>query len=300
VERTNVPTASGINMISGRRRTLGFRAHRWPLHAAIVVACGLWLVPTIALFVSSLRLADRVATSGWWTAFVSPLEFTLENYGQVLTSRNIGPSFLNSLLVAVPGTILPMLLAAAAAFAIARMKFRGSGLLFLLIVGLLIVPVQVTLVPVLRLFNQFGLTGTFIGIWLVHTGYAMPFAVYLLRNFFASLPNEIFESAYIDGASELTVFTRLALPLSVPALASLAIFQFMWAWNDLLGALIFLGGRPAVAPLTVTISNLVTSQGGGWQLLTAAAFISMTLPLLLFFALQRYFVRGILAGSVKG
>ena len=287
-------------MSRGRIAKPASRLRQWPIHSLIVVACGLWLVPTVALFISSLRPADRVATSGWWSAFSSPLEFTLENYGQVLASRNIGAGFMNSLLVAIPGTILPMLLAAAAAFAIARMRFRGSGLLFLLIVGLLIVPVQVTLVPVLRLFNQLGLTGTFLGIWLVHTGYAMPFAIYLLRNFFASLPNELYESAYIDGASELTVFIRLALPLSVPALASFAIFQFMWAWNDLLGALIFLGGRPAVAPLTVTISNLVTSQGGGWQLLTAAAFISMVLPLLLFFCLQRYFVRGILAGSVKG
>jgi alpha-glucoside transport system permease protein len=287
-------------VIAKSRRSFA-RPSRWPLHAALVIAASIWLVPSIALFVSSLRPADRVATSGWWTAFSSPLEFTLENYSQVLASRNIGPSFLNSLLVAIPGTILPMLLAAVAAFALARMRFRGRGLLFLMIVGLLIVPVQVTLVPVLRLFNQFGLTGTFLGIWLVHTGYAMPFAIYLLRNFFASLPNEIFESAYIDGASELTVFTRLALPLSVPALASLAIFQFMWVWNDLLVALIILsGGGPSVQPMTVTIASLVQSTGQGWHLLTAAAFISMALPLIVFFSLQRYFVRGILGGSVKG
>ena len=157
-----------------------------------------------------------------------------------------------------------------------------------------------TLIPILKIYNHLGLTGTFLGIWLAHTGYGLPFAVYLFRNFFGTLPRDMFESAYLDGASPFTAFFRLVLPLSVPALASLAIFQFMWVWNDLLIALIYLGGYPSVAPMTVTISNLVNSLGGGWQLLTAAAFISMILPLLVFFSLQRYFVSGILAGSVKG
>jgi alpha-glucoside transport system permease protein len=167
-------------------------------------------------------------------------------------------------------------------------------------VGLLVVPIQMTLGPVLKLLTDVGLTGSFPAIWLAHTGYGLPFAIYLLRNFFSALPREMFESAYLDGASPGTAFFRLALPTSVPALASLAIFQFMWVWNDLLVALIYLGGRPAVAPMTVAISNLVSQYGEGWQLLTAAAFVSMLLPLLVFFTLQRYFVRGILAGSVKG
>lgn len=180
------------------------------------------------------------------------------------------------------------------------MEFPGRDLLFILVVGLLVVPLQMTLIPVLKLYNRLGLTGTFPGIWLAHTAYGLPFAVYLLRNFFGALPRDMFESAYLDGASPFTAFFSLVLPLSVPALASLSIFQFMWVWNDLLVALIYLGGYPSVAPMTVTISNLVNSLGGGWQLLTAAAFISMMLPLLIFIGLQRYFVTGILAGSVKG
>jgi alpha-glucoside transport system permease protein len=157
-----------------------------------------------------------------------------------------------------------------------------------------------TLIPVLRIYTVLGVTGTFLGVWLAHAGYGLPFSIYLLRNFFGGLPREMFESAYLDGASPVTAFFRLALPTSVPALASLAIFQFMWVWNDLLVALIYLGGRPAVAPMTLTIANLTNSLGQGWQLLTAAAFLSMLLPLIIFFSLQRYFVRGILAGSVKG
>jgi alpha-glucoside transport system permease protein len=192
------------------------------------------------------------------------------------------------------------MIAAFAAYAFAWMEFPGRDWLFIAVVGLLVVPLQMTLIPVLKIYNRLGLTGTFLGIWLAHTGYGLPFAVYLLRNFFGTLPREMFESAYLDGASAFTAFFRLVLPLSVPAIASLAIFQFMWVWNDLLVALIYLGGYPSVAPMTVTISNLVNSLGGGWQLLTAAAFVSMMLPLLVFFSLQRYFVSGILAGSVKG
>jgi alpha-glucoside transport system permease protein len=212
----------------------------------------------------------------------------------------MGLSFLNSLFISVPATIMTIMLAAFAAYALAWMKFPGRDILFLIIVGLLVVPLQMTLVPVLRLFTGLGITGTFLAIWLAHTGFGLPFAIYLLRNFFGALPRDMFESAYLDGASQFTAFFRLALPTSVAALASLAIFEFMWVWNDLLGALIFLGGRSDVAPMTVTISNLVSSQGEGWQLLTAAAFISMMLPLLIFFTLQRYFVGGILAGSIKG
>jgi alpha-glucoside transport system permease protein len=202
--------------------------------------------------------------------------------------------------VTVPATVMPILIAAFAAFAFAWMPFPGRNLLFLIVVGLLVVPLQMTLIPVLRLFTSVGLTGTFPAIWLAHTAYGLPFAIYLLRNFFAGLPRDMFESAYVEGASTETVFFQLVLPTSVPALASLVIFQFLWVWNDLLVALIYLGGQPSVAPMTVTVSNLVNSLGQDWQLLTAAAFISMALPLAVFFALQQYFVRGILAGSVKG
>ena len=273
---------------------------RGPLHLTILLICLVWSVPTIGLLVSSYRPANLVATTGWWQAFQSPFQFTLENYSQVLTTNNMAPSFINSLFIAIPATVIPILIAAFAAYAFAWMDFPGRNVLFITVVGLLVVPLQMTLIPVLRIYTGLGLTGTFLGIWLAHAGYGLPFSIYLLRNFFGGLPREMFESAYLDGASPFTAFFRLALPTSVPALASLAIFQFMWVWNDLLVALIYLGGSPSVAPMTLTIANLTNSLGQGWQLLTAAAFISMILPLLVFFSMQRYFVRGILAGSVKG
>lgn len=273
---------------------------RTPVHLFVLIVCLVWMLPTAGLLVSSFRPADQVATTGWWTAFQTPWQFTLENYQEVLTARNLDISFFNSLLITVPATLITILLASYAAYAFAWMKFRGRNALFVLIVSLLVVPLQLTLVPLLRLFNSVGITGTFLAIWLAHAAFGLPFAIYLLRNFFGELPGELFEAAALDGASPFTSFYRIVLPVSVPALASLAIFQFMWVWNDLLGALIFLGGNRSVAPLTVTISNLVSSQGEGWQLLTAAAFISMLLPLIIFFSLQRYFINGILAGSVKG
>jgi alpha-glucoside transport system permease protein len=273
---------------------------RTPVHIAILIIVVIWMEPTVALLVSSFRPANLVATTGWWTAFQTPFQFTLDLYREALGASGMAQSFVNSLFISIPATVIPIMVAAFAAFAFAWMDFRGRDLLFVIVVGLLVVPLQSTLIPVLRLYNHLHLTGTFPGIWLAHTGYGLPFAVYLLRNFFGTLPRDMMESAYLDGASPFTAFFRLVLPLSVPAIASLAIFQFMWVWNDLLVALIYLGGYPKVAPMTVTISNLVNSLGGGWQLLTAAAFISMALPLFIFFALQRYFVRGILAGSVKG
>lgn len=274
-------------------------ARRSPLHLIILIICMIWIVPTLALLVSSFRTASLVATTGWWTAFQAPLHFTLELYKEAITNANMGQSFVNSLFIAIPATVIPIMIAAFAAYAFAWMRFRGRDVIFVVVVGLLVVPLQVTLIPILRLYNKAGLTGTFPGIWLAHTAYGLPLAVYLLRNFFGTLPREMLESAQIDGASPFTSFLRLVLPLSVPAIASLVIFQFMWVWNDLLVALIYLGGTPAVAPMTVSISQLVGSLGGGWQLLTAAAFISMALPLVIFFSLQRYFVRGILAGSLK-
>jgi alpha-glucoside transport system permease protein len=280
----------------GLRLSIG----RLPLHLAVMLIMLIWITPTTALLVSSFRPPELVSQSGWWTALQPPFSFTLDNYRRVLTTNNLGASFVNSLLVSIPATVIPLLVAAFAAYAFAWMSFPGRNTLFLVVVGLLVVPLQTTLIPILQLFTNLGLTGTFVGIWLAHTGYGLPFAIYLLRNFFGGLPREMFEAAYIDGASPVVVFFRLVLPVSVPAIASLAIFQFLWVWNDLLVALVYLGGSPDVAPMTVTVSNLVNSLGQNWQLLTAAAFLSMILPLVLFFSLQRYFVRGILAGSVKG
>lgn len=283
-----------VNKSPFRRKLL-----KIPLHIIIIAACIFWMVPSIGLFVSSVRPRHLIAVSGWWEALKTPFEFTLENYAYVMSRGNMARSFGNSLLIAVPGTAIPIFIAACAAYAFAWMRFPLRKFLFLVVVGLIVVPLQMTMIPVLRLFNKAGLTGSFPGIWLAHTAYGLPFAIYLLRNFIQQLPASMIESAMIDGASHPSIFLRLILPTSIPAISSLAIFQFMWVWNDLLIALIYLGGTPDVAPMTVTIGNLVNSYGGGWEYLTAAAFISMMLPLVVFFALQKYFVKGVLAGSVK-
>lgn len=273
---------------------------RIPLHLVVVAIAVTWFVPSLGLLVSSFRPPREITTSGWWTAFQPPITFTIELYVEALTREGMAQSFVNSLFISIPATIVPIMVAAFAAYAFAWMEFPGRHVLFILVIGLLVVPLQMTFIPILRIYNVVGLTGSFAGIWLAHAAYGLPFSIYLLRNFFGSLPKDLFDSAFIDGASSFDIFFRIVLPLSIPSLASLVIFQFMWVWNDLLVALIYLGGTPSVAPMTVTISNLVNSLGGNWQVLTAAAFISMILPLLVFFTLQRYFVRGILAGSVKG
>jgi alpha-glucoside transport system permease protein len=273
---------------------------RLPVHLILVLICVVWMLPTVSLLVNSFRPESDVLTSGWWNAFQLPFEFTLQNYQDVLSQEDMGRSFINSLLIAIPATVIPIMVAAFAAYAFAWMNFPFRNALFILVVGLLVVPLQSALIPVLQLTTTLGLTGSFAAVWLAHTGFGLPFAIFLLRNFFGALPREMFESAYLDGASPTTAFFRLVLPLSVPAIASLVIFQFMFVWNDLLVALILVGGTPDVAPMTVSIANLIQSRGQGWHLLTAAAFISMVLPLVVFFALQRYFVRGILGGSVKG
>lgn len=220
------------------------------------------------------------------------------DWRDITNPRGMGRAFLNSLFVAIPATFLPILFACFAAYAFSWLHFRGRNWMFALLVGLQVVPLQMTLIPISKLYAQLGLYGTFVGIWLFHTGFGLPYAIYLMRNFIGSLPRELFESAYLDGASHWTAFRRLAIPLAVPAIASLAIFQFLWLWNDLLVALVFLGAENPV--LTYQISNMVTSLGAGWHLLTAAAFISMALPMVVFLGLQRFFVRGMLAGAVKG
>ncbi len=249
---------------------------------------------------------------------VTNLNFTLDNYRQVLAGRqteitnadgtttvvqgdNFTGSFLNSLTVAVPATVIPILIAAFAAYGFAWMRFPGRRVMFIMVVGLLVVPLQIALIPILRDYVKLNLNGTFLAVWLAHTGFGLPLATYLLYNYISSLPRDILESAFIDGASHFTIFTRLILPLSVPALASFAILQFLWVWNDYLVALIFIGvTRSDVQVLTQRIAGLVGTRGQDWHLLTAGAFVSMIVPLLVFFGLQRYFTRGLLAGSVKG
>ena len=273
------------------------------LHIVVIAITLAWMVPAIGLFVSSFRPFSAMATSGWWTALSPPFQFTLDNYQGVLSSSSLGQSIFNSFMIAIPATVIPVTIAAFAAYAFSWMKFPGRDWLFLSLVGLLAVPLQLSFVPVQKVFVAVGMTALnwgWVPVWLAHTGYGLPFSIYLLANFFRALPSDLFESAEIDGAGTLTVFFRIVLPLSVPALASLVIFQFLWVWNDLLVALIYVGGSPSVAPVTVTLANLTNSLGQGYNLLTAAAFMSMIVPLVVFVSLQRYFVRGILAGSVKG
>src|SRR3954447_15234194 len=285
---------------------------RAPLHVLLIAIVILWSVPTIALLVSSFREGSAISTSGWWQALTHRGQLTLDNYDAVLSQRGMGGAFLNSLIITIPATALVVLVAAFAAYAFAFMDFPGRDQLFLLIVASLVVPLQMTLIPLLRLYghltldvgmpvihgNVFGVN-SFAGLWLAHAAYGLPFAIFLLRNFFAGLPRDLLDSAYIDGASDFTVFRRLVLPLATPSLAALAIFQFLWVWNDLLVSLVFLGDA-SLYPMTVQVQSLVSSFGTNYQVLTAAAFISMLLPLALFFTLQRYFVEGILAGAVKG
>ena len=287
-------------MMKGRR---GKILSRLLLHTTVIFIAFLWLVPTIGVLVTSFRLAQDVANSGWWTVFeniFSQVRFTLRNYQVVLSRMGIGRAFLNSFIITIPSTVIPLGIALFAAYALAWMRFFGRTTIFMIMIALLVVPLQMTFIPILQIFNKTGLAGTFPGIWLAHAGYGLPLAIYMLHNFISELPKELIDSACIDGASLFYIFLRIILPLSVPIVASLTIFQFLWVWNDLLVALIYLGGTLDVAPVTVQISSLVGSYGQDWELLTAAVFISIIPSLVVFFSLQRYFVRGILAGSIKG
>jgi alpha-glucoside transport system permease protein len=282
------------------------------VYIVVIAVTILWVIPTVGLLVSSFRPGDDVKTSGWWKVIVEPAtaRFTFDNYRTVLglpteaqpegSNINLGRAVLNTIIIALPATIIPILIAAFAAYGFAWINFPGRKLIFILVVALLVVPLQIALVPILRDYLRLELGGTYLGVWLAHTGFGLPLAIYLLYNYIATIPRDIFESAFLDGATHFTIFTRLILPLSVPALASFAIFQFLWTWNDLLIALVFLGANPEVQVLTQRLLGLLGQFGQDWHLLTAGAFISMLLPLIVFFSLQRFFVRGMMAGSVKG
>jgi alpha-glucoside transport system permease protein len=273
-----------------------------PLRLSVFIICFLWTVPTLGLLVTSVRDPILIASSGWWTSLLHPFEpnqWTLSNYETVLASDGMGNAFINSLVVTIPSVAIPITIAAFAAYAFAWIPFRGRGILFTIVVALLVVPIQMSLIPILQIYAAGNLYGSFLGIWLAHTGFGLPLAIFLLYNFMSQLPRDLFESAAIDGASQLQTFIRLVLPLSVPALGAIAIFQFLWVWNDLLVALVFLGPGADVRVLPTALYNLIGSRGGSWHLLTAGAFLTMIVPLLVFLLLQRAFVRGILAGSVK-
>ena len=273
-----------------------------PIHISLLVIAFIWTLPSAGLLISSFRRRDAMLATGWWTIFQHPFELTqyhIGNYVDVLQSEGMGQAFFNSLTIAIPATVIPIAIACFAAYAFAWMKFPGRQFLFIVVVCLLVVPLQTTLIPILRAYRDFGLSNSFLGVWLAHAGYGLPLGIYLLRNYIGELPRDLIEAAAVDGASHLKIFTKLIVPLSMPAIASFAVFQFLWVWNDLLIALVYLGTTNDVAPVTIQLSNLVGSRGQDWHLLTAGAFISMIVPLGVFFSLQRYFVRGILAGSVK-
>jgi alpha-glucoside transport system permease protein len=290
--------SGGAGMKPNRSRFLS----KAPLRFTVIALAVLWSLPTLGIFVSSFRDARDITTTGWWTALFNPFQesWTLINYEQVLGSNNMANAFINSLIVVIPSTIIPITVAAFAAYAFAWMRFPFRGTLFMLVVALLVVPLQMALIPVQQFYSFLGINNTFISVWLAHTAFGLPLAIFLLYNFISQLPGDLFETASIDGATHFQMFTKVVLPLSVPALAAFAIFQFLWVWNDLLVALTYLGALPDQSVMTLELLRLVGGRGQQWHLLTAGAFVTMILPVLVFLALQRYFVRGLLSGSVKG
>jgi alpha-glucoside transport system permease protein len=271
----------------------------------LVVLAALWLLPTVGLFITSLRAKGEAQTSGWWDVLFNPFSqnWDLSSYTTVLTENKLATSFISSMAVTIPATILPLLFAAYAAFGFTFLKFKGREFFFSIIIGLLVVPLQGALVPVLKMFISFTdrtgieISGQYAAAWFVHSAFAMPLAIYILRNYMMTIPNTLIEAARVDGASNFTIFWRLVLPISVPALASFAIFQFLWVWNDYLIAFVFVGNERPV--LTYTLLAMLGQYGEGWQAVAAGSFISLSVPLLVFFTLQRYFVRGLTAGAVK-
>ena len=288
------------------------------VHTLLILLCIIWSLPTLGVLVTSFRPSDEVTRTGWWKILTEEGGgATLDNYRQVLAGKDYSftnaegerveasgdsllSAFLNSVTVTIPAMIIPILIAAFAAYGFAWLEFPGRKILFTGVVAILVVPLHISLIPILRDYQALQLNGTFLGIWLAHTGFGLPLATYLLFNYISTIPRSIMESAFIDGASHFKTFIRLILPLSMPALASFAIFQFIWVWNDLIVALVFMGAGAQNAVITQRLLNMAGTRGQDWHLLTSGAFISMILPLIVFFALQRYFVRGLLAGSVKG
>ena len=294
---------------SSFRRTKQRLTSRSATIAALIIAV-IWTIPTIGLFITSIRPRDEIIRTGWWEIFVRP-EVTLENYQNVLFgSDSLLQPFINSIVISLPATVFPLVIAAFAAYAFAWMNFKGRDILFVLVFALQIVPIQMALVPLLSLFTRGfqigGVTlyeglrgaGDYSQVWIAHTVFALPLAIFLLHNFISEIPGDVIEAARVDGASHGQIFFRIVLPLSLPAIAAFAIFQFLWVWNDLLVALIFASGR--AAPITRALAELTGEFGRNWHLLPAGAFVSILIPLVVFFALQRYFVRGLLAGSTKG
>ncbi len=294
-------TAVAEPRVVARERTTSERIVRYlnktPIHIALGIIALIWLAPTIGLFVTSFRPRSDIQVTGWWESFLQ-FRYTLANYAEVLSGQGMLQAFVNTLLIAVPSTLIPLVLASMAAYAFSWLHFPFRDGLFLLVVALLMIPAQVAFIPLLKLFAPTGLLNSYGAIWLTHTAFALPFGIFLLRNFFITLPRDLIEAARIDGSSTIGIFRTIVVPLSVPAIAAYGIFQFLWVWNDLLMALVFVQ-RGDSWPMTKAIQNLLTQYGTEWHLLAAGAFILMAVPLLVFFSLQRYFVQGLLAGSVK-
>lgn len=285
----------------GVPRTLAGRLVRavttGPVRLFLIIVGALWLVPTFGLLITSIRTNAANSDSGWWNAFTNPGEFTIQTYRDLLANDRMVDGLLNTVFITVPSSVLLVLIAAGAAYAFAWVRFPGRDALFLLVVGLLVVPLQIGLIPVANLYETLGLFGTIPGVWLFHIAFGLPFAVFLLRNFFIGIPHELLEAARMDGASEWLVFTRVVLPLGIPAIASLLIFQFLWVWNDLLVALVFAGTDNA--PLTAVIREQTRLFSSNIGIIAPGAFVQLVVPLIVFFSFQRYFVQGLLAGSQK-
>jgi alpha-glucoside transport system permease protein len=304
---TTATTPTPVRLPAGRRSWRGRsgnaagagQGQASPLAKGVVVFIAiLWIVPVIGVLITSLRPKDDANRDGWWNVFHEP-HLTFQNYSDAISKAHLGQAFVNSFAIALPATFIPILIAAFAAYAFAFMRFPGRDALFILIVSMLVVPNYVAFVPLLQLYGHFHMVGKFPSVWLAHIGFGMSLAIYILRNYMSTLPIEVLESAKIDGATHFQTFWRLIVPMSVPALAAFAIFQFIWVWNDLLTALVFIGPGDS-QPLTVAVSQLIGQQQQGWQLVTAGGFFSMIVPIIVFLSLQRFFVRGLTAGSVKG